>query len=205
MANPSSFLFCSKVAADKSRVLQSTLELEIAAVVGNISSSTYFCTSLPTYLVFKFYNKYYSTIIMVHFSLIILTKRYFGKFSIIIRSNKAKMAQEALSSGLRIISEAHFLDNNYHHFFWFFFANNKNNWFPNPRHFLREKTSHKSYHQLIADFLGETFTGRRDPVQQSLIEKKICSMLLFCCGTMQANILHYRRYFIFTKTFQLLH
>ena len=89
---------------------------------------------------------------MVHFSLIILTKRYFGKFSIIIRSNKAKMAQEALSSGLRIISEAHFLDNNYHHFFWFFFANNKNNWFPNPRHFLREKTSHKSYHQLIADF-----------------------------------------------------
>ena len=111
MANPSSFLFCSKVAADKSRVLQSTLELEIAAVVGNIISSTYFCTSLPTYLVFKFYNKYY-TIIMVHFSLIILTKRYFGKFSIIIRSNKAKMAQEALSSGLRIISEAHLLDNN---------------------------------------------------------------------------------------------
>ena len=112
---------------------------------------------------------------MVHFSLIILTKRYFGKFSIIIRSNKAKMAQEALSSGWRIISEAHFLDNNYHHFFWFFFANNKNNWFPNPRHFLREKTSHKSYHQLIADFLGETFTGRRDPVQQSLIAKKYIS------------------------------
>ena len=78
---------------------------------GLIISSTYFCTSLPTYLVFKFYNKYY-TIIMVHFSLIILTKRYFGKFSIIIRSNKAKMAQEALSSGLRIISEAYLLDNN---------------------------------------------------------------------------------------------
>ena len=118
MANPSSFLFCSKVAADKSRVLQSTLELEIAAVVGNISSSTYFCTSLPTYLVFKFYNKYY-TIIMVHFSLIILTKGYFGKFRIVITSHKAKMAQEALSSGLRIISEAQLLDCNYHHFFVF--------------------------------------------------------------------------------------
>ena len=139
--------FCSKV-ANKSRVLQSTLELSRAIVIimGNFTN--------------------YSILWISH------KNSLFKKSGCMIKASRETL--ENLPYFIYMKTQSWFYSIFISFFLCWYYLNKSTKIIDSQiRTFLkRKKTSHKSYHQLIADFLVETFTGRRDPVQQSLIRKK---------------------------------